>query len=104
MKTVRVTIDAASAGGLTLGRIDPARVDATTEESIAAQRAADESEARLDAAGTHAGSERALVSARSSLRGVLMFLSRPSAIGNKANAPRPVRQRPCSKCWTRHPS
>ncbi len=50
MKTVRVTIDAASAGGLTLGRIDPARVDATTEESIAAQRAADESEARLDAA------------------------------------------------------
>ncbi len=50
MKTVRVTIDAASAGGLTLGRIDPARVEATTEESIAGQRAADESEARLDAA------------------------------------------------------
>ncbi len=50
IKTVRVTIDAASAGTLTLGRIDPARVDATTEGRIAAQRAADESEARLDAA------------------------------------------------------
>lgn len=50
MKTVRMSIDSATAGALTHGRIDHARVDATTEENIAAQQAADESEAMLDAA------------------------------------------------------
>ena len=46
MKTMRVTIDPAAAPG----RIDPARVDATTEEEIAKQKAADETESMLDAA------------------------------------------------------
>ncbi len=46
MKTIRVTIDP----NATPGRIDPARVDATTEEEIAKQKAADETEAMLDAA------------------------------------------------------
>ncbi len=46
MKTVRVTIDANSNGG----RIDPARVDASTEHDIARQMVEDETEALLDAA------------------------------------------------------
>ncbi len=46
MKTVRATIDAHSNGG----RIDPARVDASTEHDIARQMVDDETEARLDAA------------------------------------------------------
>jgi putative transcriptional regulator len=46
MKTVRVTIDAHSGGG----RIDPASVDATTENDIVRQMAKDETEAILDAA------------------------------------------------------
>lgn len=50
MKTVRVTLDPALPADLAGGRIDPARVDAATEEEIAAQQAADEAEARQDAA------------------------------------------------------
>ena len=50
MKTVRVTIDPAVPASLALGRIDPVRVDATTEEVIAAHQAADEAEAMQDAA------------------------------------------------------
>ena len=50
MKTVRVKIDPAVPASLARGRIDPARLDATTEKDIAAQQAADESEAMLDAA------------------------------------------------------
>lgn len=46
MKTVRITIDPQSTGG----RIDPARVDATTENDIALQLAKDDAEAMLDAA------------------------------------------------------
>ncbi|OGQ88450.1 MAG: transcriptional regulator [Deltaproteobacteria bacterium RIFOXYD12_FULL_56_24] len=47
MKTVRVKIDSAS---LAVGRIDPARVDATGEEEILTQQAADEAEAMQDSA------------------------------------------------------
>ena len=50
MKTVRVTIDPAIPASLELGRIDTARVDATTDEEIATQQAADEAQALLDAA------------------------------------------------------
>lgn len=50
MKTVRVTIDPAVPTSLASGRIDPARVDATTEDDIAKQAAADEAEAMQDAA------------------------------------------------------
>lgn len=50
MKTVRVTIDAAVPAALNKGRIDTARVDATTEKDIALQQAADEVEAMRDAA------------------------------------------------------
>lgn len=50
MKTVRMTIDPATPASSTTGRINPARVDATTEDEIAAQAAADEAEAMQDAA------------------------------------------------------
>lgn len=50
MKTVRVKIDHAIPASLALGRIDSARVDATTEEDIAAHQAVDEAEAMQDAA------------------------------------------------------
>jgi len=50
MKTVRVTINPADPTSLDLGRIDTARVDATTEEDIAAHQAADEADAMQDAA------------------------------------------------------
>ncbi|WP_126147278.1 helix-turn-helix domain-containing protein [Synechococcus elongatus] len=50
MKTVRVTLDSMNPETLALGRIDPARVDATTEEAIAQQAAEDEAEALQDAA------------------------------------------------------
>lgn len=50
MKTVRKMISPASPAALSGGRIDPARVDATTEAEIAAHQAADELGAMLDAA------------------------------------------------------
>lgn len=50
MKTVLKTIDPAVPASLAVGRIDPARVDATTEKDIAAQQAADEVGAMQDAA------------------------------------------------------
>lgn len=50
MKTVRVKIDPSAPLATAPGRIDPARVDATTEEEIAKQKAADEAEAMLNAA------------------------------------------------------
>lgn len=50
MKTARLTIDPAIPLSLAKGRIDPARVDATTEEDIAAQITTDEAEAMHDAA------------------------------------------------------
>ena len=50
MKTVRMTIDPALPASLAVGRIDPARVDATTEADIAAHRVADDMEAVQDAA------------------------------------------------------
>ena len=50
MKTVRVTIDPGIPASLALGRIDAVRVDATSEEDIAAHQATDEAEAMQDAA------------------------------------------------------
>ena len=50
MKTVRVKIDPAVPVSLAVGRIDPARVDATTEEDIAAHQAVDEAKAMQDTA------------------------------------------------------
>lgn len=50
MKTIRVKIDPADPASVKLGRIDPARVDVTTEQDIAAQRVVDEMEAMQDAA------------------------------------------------------
>jgi len=50
MKTVRVTIDPEVPASLALGRIEPARVDGTTEEDIMAHQAADEAVAMQDAA------------------------------------------------------
>jgi putative transcriptional regulator len=50
MKTVRVTIDSLQAATSAGGRIDPDRVDATTEAEIARQAARDEAQAAQDAA------------------------------------------------------
>ena len=50
MKTVRMTIDPAAPATWASGRMDPTRVDATTERGIALQHAADEAEAMQDAA------------------------------------------------------
>jgi len=50
MKKQRMTIDPSLGPLSNLGRIDTARVDATTEEEIARQKTADEAEAMLDAA------------------------------------------------------
>ena len=50
MKIQRMTIDPIIASSLALGRIDTDRVDATTEEEIARQKAADKVEAMQDAA------------------------------------------------------
>ena len=50
MKTIRVKIDPTIPTTIKLGRIDPARVDATTEQDIAVQQVADEIEAMQDAA------------------------------------------------------
>ena len=50
MKKQRMTIDPSLGFLSNLGRIDIDRVDATTEEEIARQKAADEAEAMLDAA------------------------------------------------------
>lgn len=50
MRTVRATISPAAPATLKLGRIDSARVDATTEADIAAHQADDEADAMQDAA------------------------------------------------------
>lgn len=50
MTTVRVTIDPSVPATLESGRIDSARVDATTEADIAQQTAADEASSMQDAA------------------------------------------------------
>lgn len=50
MKTVRIKIDPATPSSLKQGRINLAKVDATTEEEISAQMLADEQESMLDAA------------------------------------------------------
>jgi putative transcriptional regulator len=50
MKTVRMKIDPADPNAFKVGRIDTARVDATTEDEIQAQMAQDEHEALMDAA------------------------------------------------------
>jgi putative transcriptional regulator len=50
MKTVRMTIDAVNSASLAQGRIDKAKVDATTERDIAHQKDADVAAAMQDAA------------------------------------------------------
>ncbi len=50
MKTVRVKVDPGRAGSLPKGRINKARVDATTEADLARQAADDEAQAMQDAA------------------------------------------------------
>ena len=50
MKKHRMTIDPSIVSLASRGRIDPDRVDATTEEDIARQKADDDKEAMLDAA------------------------------------------------------
>jgi len=50
MKTVRVKIDPTVPSSLAGGRVDLRRVDATTEQEIAQQQAADDAEVLQDAA------------------------------------------------------
>ncbi|PLC47868.1 hypothetical protein CR159_21220 [Pollutimonas subterranea] len=64
MKTVRVTIDPAVPASIAQGRIDPARVDATTEDEIALQQAVDEAETVQDAAKSDRGDSYAVFNKR----------------------------------------
>lgn len=50
MKTVRMTIDVQNPIAKPVGRIDAARVDATTEADIAKHKSADDADAILDVA------------------------------------------------------
>jgi putative transcriptional regulator len=50
MKTVRIKLDPKGTNSAASGRIDRARVDATTEAEIAAQEAADDARAMQDSA------------------------------------------------------
>ena len=50
MKTVKMKITLSDLNRPSIGRIDTAKLDATTEEAIAGQMAEDEHEAMLDAA------------------------------------------------------
>lgn len=50
MKKVRVTLNLTDPSSVPMGRADLARIDATTEEEIARQAAADDAEAMQDAA------------------------------------------------------
>lgn len=50
MKTVRVKIDSADPATLPAGRVSHARLDATTEQDIARQQAADDAAAMQEAA------------------------------------------------------
>ncbi len=50
MKTVRMTIDVLNPQSQPVGRVDTARLDATTEADIAQHKAADDADARRDAA------------------------------------------------------
>ena len=50
MKTVRMTIDVHRPESQTVGRIDPQRVDATTQADISMLKSADEADAMSDAA------------------------------------------------------
>ena len=50
MKTVRMMIDVQNPTAKPVGRIDAARVDATTEAEVAKHKAADDADAMLDAA------------------------------------------------------
>jgi len=50
MKTVRMTIDPSVPASLARGRVDMARVDATTEDEIARHKASDDAQAMLDVA------------------------------------------------------
>ncbi len=50
MKTVRMKVDPAVLAGLPVGRVDWARVDATTEKEVAAQQSADDADAMQDTA------------------------------------------------------
>lgn len=50
MKTVRMMIDVTNLTAKPAGRIDPRRVDATTESDITKQQASDDADAMLDAA------------------------------------------------------
>ena len=50
MKTVRIKIDPTDPTTLPAGRVDLARLDATSEEDIARQQAADDAEAMQEAA------------------------------------------------------
>ncbi|NYT58708.1 helix-turn-helix domain-containing protein [Alcaligenaceae bacterium] len=50
MKKTRITLNPADPVSMNLGRVDLARVDATTEADVSRQAAADEAEAVLDTA------------------------------------------------------
>ncbi len=97
MKTVRVKIDPAIPATMAFGRIDTARVDATTQEDIDLQEAADEAESMQDAAKFARKVRRRLGLSQAEFSSASTSHWTPSATGSKANAAPPVRPKPCSR-------
>ena len=86
MSTTRVRIDPEDPSTLPEGRIDPARVDATTEAEVAAQEREDEEEAMQDMARYARRIRRAWGCPRLNWRGASTCRTRRSATGNRASA------------------
>ena len=91
-------IDPALPATLALGRIDAARVDATAEVNLAAQKVADESQSMQDAAKFTRLVRKRLGLRQPSFHGGLIFAS-----GSRGSAAQQLPPRPCSRCWTGRP-
>ena len=101
---LQVRIDPDDPSTLPEGRIDPARVDATTEGEIAAQEREDEDEAMQDMARYARRVRRRARSLSDRIgHGAPTCRSRRSATGNRASAAPPALHAPCCACLTRLP-
>ena len=101
MSTTRIRIDPDDPSTLPEGRIDTARVDATTEAEIAAQEREDEAEAMQDMARYARRIRRRLGLSRPNWLGASTCRMRRFATGSRGNAARPARRGPCCGFSTR---
>ena len=103
MKTVRMTIDPSIPASLVSGWIDSAGVDATSEEDIAKQEAADEAEAMQDAAKFARRVRRRLGLSQAEFSHRIDVSIDTIRNWEQGKRCRPARQWLCSRCWTKHP-